>query len=204
MPPQVLFFIFHCMYSLECVIQTGSVQFWNSSSQHCLPREEMADLSHVQSIETDAWELQLLREDSRVSTTSVRKYTADLIPLQSDFCLFNLWIPKQISVWSRCHFFFLHWLIFRGRLSDSWRMEIVMEHLEATCRLDRSWKECLLKNWHCKGRDERYICTLFLNLEVQVLMDNLSFLFFFFSKFQLCLLPYTVTESLCQVFSWYN
>lgn len=100
-----LFYIFHCMYSLECVIQAGSVQFWNSSSQRCLPQKEMVDLSHVQSIETDAWQLQLLWEDSCIPTTSVHKYTADLIPLHSNFCLFNLWIPKQISVWSRWHFF---------------------------------------------------------------------------------------------------
>lgn len=32
----------------------------------------------------------------------------------------------------------LHGLVFRGRLLDSWNMEIVMEHLEATCWLQRA------------------------------------------------------------------
>lgn len=121
--PQVLFFISLCIYLLECVIQTGSVQFRNSSSQHCLPQKEIVDLSHFQSINTDAAELQLRQEDSCISATSAHKSTADLISLHPDFCLFNLWIPKQISVWSRCRFFCIGWYSEAGCLTAGrWKL----------------------------------------------------------------------------------
>lgn len=84
--------------------------------------------------------------------------------------------------------------------------QLAMEQLEATCWLDRSWRVFLLKNlWHCKRTDERKKKTWFIfqfEFRVWLLLDNHSFpfLFLFHQLSNPCLLLYTVTESLCQVF----
>lgn len=80
-------------------------------------------------------------------------------------------------------------------LSDSSQMEIVTEHLGATCWLDMSSKERLLKNLLLRNRcEENKWC--FISQFGFWVLDNPSFLFH--------TLPYTVTESPRQVFLWYN
>lgn len=123
--------------------------------------------------------------------------TVESILLHADFCLFNLWVPNQISVWSCCHFF-LHCLIFRGRLSDSWQMEIVMEHLEATCCLDRSWKSACLRICVTAKKNMRYETMCFIS-QFQIL-DFFSFS----STFKSLPSPIHCDRITVSGFLWYN
>lgn len=122
--------------------------------------------------------------------------------IHTDLCLVNLWIPKEIDFF--CLAVILSALVdLQGHTIWQLAVELVMEQLEATCWMDRSWIECLLKNlWHCKRTEERKNKkndSLF-RLNFKSGSYRISILLLFLQLSNPCLLLYTATESLCQVF----